>query len=150
MMIGPIDNDPKQPQRPQGQSGSQGQQSQRSQGQLGQQPQRPQGQQVNMRQTQQVSQGQEPRNGQMHEPPGQGQQGQGKAPKSQKKAGGVLPTWLVIILRILRFFLVPALLVAALFIGLAIGYSTIGGESASDVFKIETWKHLYDLVFEGT
>jgi hypothetical protein len=126
MMIGPIDNDPKQPQRPQGQ-------------------------QVNMRQTQHVSQGQEqPRNGQMHEPPGQGQQGQGKAPKSQKKAGGVLPTWLVIILRVLRFFLVPALLVAALFIGLAIGYSTIGGESASDVFKIETWKHLYDLVFEGT
>jgi len=61
-----------------------------------------------------------------------------------------MPAWLRIILKILRFFLVPALCVAALFIGLSIGYSTIGGGSASDVFKVDTWMHLYNLVFDGT
>ena len=63
------------------------------------------------------------------------------------------PPWLKltlkIIYRILRFFLVPILCLAALFIGLTIGYSTIGGGEAGDVFKIETCKHLYDLVFTG-
>ena len=67
-----------------------------------------------------------------------------------KKPKWVMPAWAKITLKILRYLLVPALCVAALFIGLTIGYSVIGGESASDVFKFSTWKHLYDLVFEGT
>lgn len=72
----------------------------------------------------------------------------------EKKQSGKLPPWLrmtlLIIYRILRALLVPALCLAALCIGLTIGYATIGGGDASDVFKFETWKHLYDLVFEGT
>lgn len=71
---------------------------------------------------------------------------------TQPTAGGKarrkgLPLWLIIILRTLRLLLIPALCVAALFIGLTIGYATIGGGESSDVFKFETWRHLYDLVF---
>lgn len=72
----------------------------------------------------------------------------------EKKQPGKLPPWLkttlFILFKIMRALLVPALCLAALFIGLTIGYATIGGGSAGDVFKFETWKHLYDLVFEGT
>lgn len=67
--------------------------------------------------------------------------------------GGKMPPWLKltirIILKTMRYLLVPALCLAALFIGLTVGYSTIGGGSAGDVFKFSTWKHLYDLVFSG-
>ncbi|MEX2415920.1 MAG: DNA-directed RNA polymerase subunit beta [Paenibacillaceae bacterium] len=66
---------------------------------------------------------------------------------TQKPPGWVMPTWLRIILSILRFLLIPALCVVALFVGLTIGYATIGGGEASDVFQIDTWKHLYNLVF---
>ena len=73
---------------------------------------------------------------------------------ANKRPSVKLPPWakttLFILYKIARYLLVPALCLAALFIGLTIGYSTIGGGSAGDVFKIETWKHLYDLVFEGT
>ena len=74
--------------------------------------------------------------------------------KGNRQAAGKLPPWLkitlYILLKVSRILLVPALCIAALFIGLSIGYATIGGGSAGDVFKFETWKHLYDLVFEGT
>ena len=66
---------------------------------------------------------------------------------TQKPSSWVMPTWLRIILSIIRFLLIPALCLAALFVGLTIGYATIGGGEASDVFKFDTWKHLYDLVF---
>lgn len=65
----------------------------------------------------------------------------------QKPPGWTLPVWLRVILVTLRVLLVPALCLAALFIGLTIGYATLGGGDASDVFQIATWKHLYDLVF---
>lgn len=66
---------------------------------------------------------------------------------TQKPPGWTMPTWLRIILSILHFLLIPALCVVALFVGLTIGYATIGGGEASAVFHIDTWKHLYNLVF---
>lgn len=66
---------------------------------------------------------------------------------NEQSSGWTMPPWLRIILSILRFLLIPALCVVALFVGLTIGYATIGGGDASAVFHIETWKHLYDLVF---
>ncbi len=66
---------------------------------------------------------------------------------TEKPSGWVMPTWLRITLSILKFLLIPALCLGALFIGLTIGYATIGGGEASAVFKFETWKHLYNLVF---
>lgn len=46
-----------------------------------------------------------------------------------------------------KWFLIPMLFVVALVTGLIIGYSYIGGEDALEVFQMETWKHLVDLVF---
>ena len=66
---------------------------------------------------------------------------------TEQPSGWTMPTWLRVIVRILRFLLIPALCLVALFIGLTIGYATIGGGDASAVFHIKTWKHLYDLVF---
>jgi hypothetical protein len=65
----------------------------------------------------------------------------------QKPPGWVMPTWLRIILSILRFLLVPGLCIIALVVGLTIGYATLGGGEASAVFELKTWKHLYNLVF---
>jgi len=70
--------------------------------------------------------------------------------KPNPKKSSVAIKILYVIYRIFRALLIPALCIAALFVGLTIGYSTIGGGDAADVFKISTWKHLYDLVFVGT
>jgi len=48
---------------------------------------------------------------------------------------------------LLRIMLVPFLLFIALLAGLITGYSIIGNGPALDVFDLETWKHMYDLVF---
>ena len=66
---------------------------------------------------------------------------------TQESSGWTMPTWLRVILSIIRFLLIPALCVVALFVGLTIGYATIGGGDASAVFDFDTWKHLYNLVF---
>lgn len=80
--------------------------------------------------------------------------GSGKQSGTGKKSGRNIPSGVnrtfAVVYRIFRILFVPALCLAALAIGLTIGYSTMGGGDASDVFKFETWKHLYDLVFEGT
>ncbi|MFS1511235.1 DNA-directed RNA polymerase subunit beta [Chengkuizengella sp. SCS-71B] len=50
-------------------------------------------------------------------------------------------------LKILRFFLVPVLCIITLYVGVIIGYVILGGESASDVLDVQTWKHLISLIF---
>lgn len=65
-----------------------------------------------------------------------------------KKKKRPLPLWAKIILKTLRLLLVPALCVLAIFGGMIIGYVYIGGQEMSDVYKFETWRHLYDLVFK--
>jgi hypothetical protein len=77
-------------------------------------------------------------------------QSSGTARKQGKKLPKGVTRTFSITYRIFRILFIPALCLAALVVGLTIGYSTIGGGDASDVFKFETWKHLYDLVFEGT
>ena len=58
-----------------------------------------------------------------------------------------MPRWLKIVLRIFRLLLVPALCVGALIGGLIVGYVYIGGQEMSEVWKLDTWKHVFDLVF---
>jgi len=48
---------------------------------------------------------------------------------------------------LLRFLLVPVLCIVAVMVGLFIGYVVIGGRDSSEIWLIETWKHVYDLVF---
>ncbi|WP_166243575.1 DNA-directed RNA polymerase subunit beta [Paenibacillus turpanensis] len=59
----------------------------------------------------------------------------------------VKPRGLRITLRILRVLAVPLLCLICFIVGLSIGFVTIGGGEAGDVFRWGTWKHLYDLVF---
>jgi hypothetical protein len=46
-----------------------------------------------------------------------------------------------------KIFIIPILCIAALIVGLVVGYVILGNKPLSDVFDISTWKHLYDLVF---
>ena len=41
----------------------------------------------------------------------------------------------------------PFLCAIALFAGMAIGYVRLGHASASDIWKWQTWKHAFDLIF---
>jgi hypothetical protein len=41
----------------------------------------------------------------------------------------------------------PLLLAGALAGGLLIGYSVIGGEPPGEVFSLELWQHLYDMIY---
>lgn len=47
----------------------------------------------------------------------------------------------------LRAFVVPVLCVAAILGGMYVGYAILGKRPGDEVFQIETWKHMYDLVF---
>lgn len=58
-----------------------------------------------------------------------------------------LPLWARILLKTIRILIVPALCIGALITGMYIGYSIVGEQDSSDVWKIETWRHVYDLVF---
>ncbi|WP_061808926.1 DNA-directed RNA polymerase subunit beta [Rossellomorea vietnamensis] len=51
----------------------------------------------------------------------------------------MLPIWL----RILLFIL---LLAGSLVLGAVIGFAGIGNGNAADVFKVETWQHIIDIV----
>lgn len=55
-----------------------------------------------------------------------------------------------ILLWLLRKSVVPSLCVIAIVGGMYIGYSILGKGSASDVFDLATWKHMYDLVFSDS
>ncbi|OUM95695.1 MAG: hypothetical protein BAA02_01315 [Paenibacillaceae bacterium ZCTH02-B3] len=91
---------------------------------------------------------------QQNQSPGKGQASGGHASAAGRKQDGRrrsgAAAGLSILYRICRVLFIPALCLLALIVGLTIGYSAIGGGDAADVFKFETWKHLYDLVFEGT
>jgi lipopolysaccharide export LptBFGC system permease protein LptF len=61
-----------------------------------------------------------------------------------------LPLWARIMIRTARILLVPVLCLAALFIGMTIGYVRIGDGATADLFQIDTWRHLFDLIFKET
>lgn len=52
--------------------------------------------------------------------------------------------WMITVAKVL---LIPLLLFASLTVGLAIGYSVLGKQPVSEVFSIQTYKHMYDLIF---
>ncbi|HEX7058115.1 MAG TPA: DNA-directed RNA polymerase subunit beta [Bacilli bacterium] len=68
-------------------------------------------------------------------------------PDERKKSGRPLPTWAIILIKVSKAIWVPLLCILALYAGLVIGYSYLGGQNPADVLKPSTWKHLYDLVF---
>ncbi|WP_202079509.1 DNA-directed RNA polymerase subunit beta [Caldalkalibacillus salinus] len=57
--------------------------------------------------------------------------------RKRSKVGSFFMKWLFILFCLL----------ASVVAGLLVGYALIGDGAPSDVFKIDTWKHIYDLVF---
>ncbi|WP_068986214.1 MULTISPECIES: DNA-directed RNA polymerase subunit beta [Lysinibacillus] len=51
----------------------------------------------------------------------------------------LIPIWL-------RVVLVLILIVVAAIVGAIVGYSVIGSGNAMDVFKTETWQHIFDIM----
>lgn len=64
-------------------------------------------------------------------------------PQTDQPVGKVrlrlIPIWLRVIIVLLVF-------IAAVILGLVVGYSVIGDGAASDVLKWETWQHLLDII----
>ena len=83
----------------------------------------------------------------IQKPPAQAQAGAKRKSAASAKRRSRLPRWARITLKILRLLLVPALCVIALIGGLIVGYVYIGDQDMSDVWKFETWKHVFDLMF---
>ena len=48
---------------------------------------------------------------------------------------------------LLRKLIAPIIMIVMLCIGLYIGYAVIADQPSDEVFKFETWKHLWDLIF---
>lgn len=67
--------------------------------------------------------------------------------KAKAKARKPVKIWLFWTLKVLRFFLVPFLCAAAVITGLIIGYAVLGEQDGSEIWSLETWKHLFDLIF---
>jgi cell division protein FtsL len=45
-------------------------------------------------------------------------------------------------------FIIFCLVISVIF-GLVVGYSVIGEGNTTDVFDVQTWKHVFDLVFKS-
>lgn len=72
-----------------------------------------------------------------------------RPPVRKKRSAGRL-LWQIIWTTI-KVLIVPVLCVIALIVGLAIGYVVLGKGELADVFDMNTWRHMYDLVFaEGS
>ncbi|WP_248929395.1 DNA-directed RNA polymerase subunit beta [Paenibacillus hamazuiensis] len=70
--------------------------------------------------------------------------------QDQAKPKKLRPRWKVILWTVGKVLLVPVLCVAGLIGGLMIGYVYIGGQPVPEVFQMETWKHMVDLVFAAS
>lgn len=66
-------------------------------------------------------------------------------PKVKKRP--VRKRWVRYVLAAMKQLAIPVLCVLALLAGLIAGYVVLGGQPLSDVWKIGTWKHVFDLVF---
>ena len=49
--------------------------------------------------------------------------------------------------RFLRLLIIPLLLVIALAGGMVTGYVVLGKQELAEVLDLNTWKHIFDLVF---
>lgn len=83
-------------------------------------------------------------------------QASGEQPKRTSSASDSVksrkqkPIALRALLWTLRAAIVPILLIAALIGGLYVGYVVLGKSPEDDVWEIETWKHMYDLIFSDS
>jgi hypothetical protein len=75
--------------------------------------------------------------------------GRGSSPAASGKKRKSKPrrkAWVTI----LRWTVVPILLFWSIMAGLYVGYTVLGKHSSGEVFQVETWKHVYDLIFSNS
>ncbi|CAG7655530.1 DNA-directed RNA polymerase subunit beta [Paenibacillus allorhizosphaerae] len=70
--------------------------------------------------------------------------------KKPKKTPAGRKGWVKAIRMTVKWTWIPITCVAALFVGLSVGYVYIGKQSMDEVFELATWRHLFDLVFANT
>lgn len=69
---------------------------------------------------------------------------EGKRKKRKKKPRiRLIPIWL-------RLIIIPILMAVFALLGAMLGYGVIGEGNPKDALKVETWTHIYDIIFEGT
>jgi hypothetical protein len=83
------------------------------------------------------------------QPPGE-QPNRTSSESGSEKTRKQRPFALRALLWTLRAAIVPILLIAALIGGLYVGYVVLGKSPEGDVWEIETWKHMYDLIFSDS
>lgn len=57
------------------------------------------------------------------------------------------PWWASTFFWLLRKLIAPIIMLLMLAIGLYVGYVILADQPSNEVFKFETWKHLWDLIF---
>lgn len=75
----------------------------------------------------------------------------GKATKNKKKAVRIRkkrPWWQKLLLFIAKWLFILLCLLAAIIVGMVVGFSVIGDGEWREVLSIELWQHIYDLVFK--
>lgn len=71
--------------------------------------------------------------------------------RSSGSSGSSGRTILRIVWMSVKLLIIPIVCIAALILGLAIGYVVLGDRPLSEVFDSNTWRHMFDLVFaEGS
>lgn len=74
-----------------------------------------------------------------------------QANQNKRSSGSSGRTILRIVWMSVKILIIPVVSIAALILGLAIGYVVLGDRPLSEVFDAGTWKHMFDLVFaEGS
>jgi hypothetical protein len=69
---------------------------------------------------------------------------------NRKKAKPAAKTWVRVVKGIVRWTWIPIACLAALFIGLSIGYVYVGKQPLDEIWDMATWRHLFDLIFADT
>jgi len=73
-----------------------------------------------------------------------------KPPAKGGKAKRNRPTWERVAIGIVKYASIPVIICAAIIVGLYIGYVKLGDQPSADIFRIETWKHIFDLIFANS
>lgn len=68
-------------------------------------------------------------------------------PLSSNRRNTKANKWLKPLLKVVKSLAVILLIIISIYVGLWIGYVKFGGQPASDIFNIETWKLLIQFIF---
>lgn len=70
-----------------------------------------------------------------------------KSATTKKKTKSPKRQWTRTTRILLTYVGIPVLFLVFLYVGLYIGYVRLGDQPAGDIWRLETWRHMYDLVF---